>query len=353
MSVFLDHATIIKVFLLATASFVVTIAWTPLLSHYLYKYKLGKKIRVDSKTPIFSQLHKHKSGTPTMGGLLIWVTTAFLAVVLSLVTHWTGWRVFHWLNFLTRGQTLLPLGVLVLAALIGLIDDFLNIRRIGPKGGGLSIRHRLLMYSIVAVIGAWWFYYKLGWDLLHVPFLGDFNIGIWYIPIFIFVIVATAFSTNEIDGLDGLAGGTLLAAFTAFGAIAFAQGRVELAAFCGVIAGALLAFLWFNIPPARFMMGDTGSMSLGVTLGVVAMLTNTVFFLPIIGLLLVMESASVIIQLFARRFLKRKVFLSAPFHHHLEAIGWPEQKIVMRFWVIAAVTAVIGVVLFLVESTYK
>ncbi len=352
MTSFLDQAAIIKVFLLTAISFVLTILWTPLLTHFLYKYKLGKTIRIDEKAPVFSRLHIKKSGTPTLGGLLVWITTLFLAVILFALREWTQSPIFARLDFLTRSQTLLPLGVLVLAALIGLVDDFFNIRRIGPKGGGLSIRHRLLMYTIVAAVGAWWFYYKLDWDLLHVPFAGDFNIGLWYIPIFIFVIVATSFSVNEIDGLDGLAGGTLLAAFTAFGAIALAQGRIELAAFCGVIGGALLAFLWFNIPPARFFMGDTGSMSLGVTLGVVAMLTNTALLLPIIGLLLVLESGSVIVQLVARRFWKRKVFLSAPFHHHLEAIGWPEQKIVMRFWIIAAVMAVLGIAVFLVEQTF-
>jgi phospho-N-acetylmuramoyl-pentapeptide-transferase len=201
------------------------------------------------------------------------------------------------------------------------------------------------------VVGAWWFYAKLGWDVLHVPFLGSFNIGWWYVPIFIFTIVATSFSVNEIDGLDGLAGGTLLSAFAAYGAIAFLQGRYDLATLCGVIAGALLAFLWFNINPARFFMGDTGAMSLGVTLGIVALLTNTVFLLPIIGLLFVIESLSVIIQITSKRLRGKKVFLSAPIHHHLEAIGWPEPKIVMRFWVISAVTGVAGVIIALLDRT--
>jgi len=162
--------------------------------------------------------------------------------------------------------------------------------------------------------------------------------------------VATAFSVNEIDGLDGLSGGTLLAAFGAYGAIAFAQGKIELAAFCGVIIGALLAFLWFNINPARFFMGDTGAMSLGVTLGIVAMLTNSALFLPIIGFLFVIESLSVIIQVISKKFFGKKVFLSAPIHHHLEAKGWPEPKIVMRFWIISAVMAVVGVILFLIDK---
>jgi len=219
----------------------------------------------------------------------------------------------------------------------------------GPKGGGLSMKHRLFIYAVIAAVGALWFYYKLDWDVFHVPFLGDFNVGLWYIPIFIIVIVATSFSVNEIDGLDGLSGGTLLAAFASFGAIAFLQGRTDLATFCAVIAGALLAFLWFNIPPARFFMGDTGAMALGVTLGIVAMLTNTALLLPIIGLLFALESVSVILQVLSKKIRKKKIFLSAPFHHHLEAIGWPEQKIVMRFWVVGAVMAVLGVIFYLVQ----
>ena len=216
----------------------------------------------------------------------------------------------------------------------------------------MQVRHKLFIYTAIAIVGAWWFYAKLGFSMIHVPLLGNFEIGLWYIPVFIVVIVSTAFSVNEIDGLDGLSGGTLLTAFMAFGAIAFAQGRFELATFCGVVVGALLAFLWFNIPPARFFMGDTGAMSLGVTLGIVAMLTNTALLLPIIGLLFVLESGSVIIQLVSKKFRGKKVFLSAPLHHHLEAIGWPESKIVMRFWVISAVTAVIGVVVFLIDRTF-
>ncbi len=243
---------------------------------------------------------------------------------------------------MTRSETLLPLGALVASAVVGFVDDYFNVRGIGPKGGGLRMRHRLLIYTGIAIIGAWWFQTKLDWDLLHVPFVGDFNIGLWYVPFFIFVIVATAFSVNEADGLDGLAGGTLLTSFGAFAIIAFSQGRYDLAAFCGVILGALLAFLWFNIHPASFFMGDTGAMSLGVTLGIVAMLTNSALFLPIIGFVFVIESLSVLAQWFSRVVFKRRLFRSSPLHHHLEAIGWPEPQIVMRLWVISMVAAAVG-----------
>ncbi|MBI5038080.1 MAG: phospho-N-acetylmuramoyl-pentapeptide-transferase [Candidatus Kerfeldbacteria bacterium] len=344
-----ENIDIIKVFLLTTIAFVVTLAWTPLLTHYLYKFKMGKTIRETGETPIYSKLHQGKAGTPTMGGLLIWVTTAVLAIFFFVLANMVDNPFIDKLNFLNRSQTWLPLAALVASAIIGFIDDIFNIKGVGAHSGGLRVRHKLLLYTLIAVVGAWWFYYRLDWTTIHVPFVGNYDIGIWYVPIFLFIIVATAFSVNEIDGLDGLAGGTLLAAFGAFGAIAFAQGRMDLAAFCGVIIGSLLAFLWFNINPARFFMGDTGAMSLGVTLGIVAMLTNAALLLPIIGFMFVLVSGSVIIQIIARKTIHKKVFISSPLHHHLEARGWPEPKIVMRFWIIAAVTAVLGVIIFLVD----
>jgi phospho-N-acetylmuramoyl-pentapeptide-transferase len=345
----MDNFSIIKIFILTTLSFIIAMSWTPALTYFLFKYKLGKQIRDEKSAPIMSSLHKTKSGTPTMGGVLIWVTVLFLALVVFYLGEWTGLELLKKFNFLTRSQTLLPLGALVASAMVGLVDDYLNARKIGPNGGGFRMRHRLLMYTLIAVVGAWWFYFKLDWDFIHVPFLGNFSIGWWYIPIFIFIIVATSFSVNESDGLDGLAGGLLLASFAAYGAIAFSQGKMDLAAFCGVIVGALLAFLWFNISPARFFMGDTGAMSLGVTLGIVAMLTNSVLLLPIIGFLFAVESISVIVQIISKKIRGKKVFLSAPIHHHLEATGWPEPKIVMRFWVIAGVTAVVGFIISLMD----
>ncbi len=336
---------VFEVLLLTTLAFVVALAWTPLLTRVLYRYNVGKRIRDAAVAPIMAALHQGKSGTPTMGGMLVWVT----ALILALVFSWLEQLDVVHLNFLSRAETLLPLGALVASALVGLIDDWLNVRGVGSAGGGLRVRHRLLIYTAIAAVGAWWFYGKLGWDQLHVPFVGNFDIGWWYIPIFIFIIVATSHSVNITDGLDGLAGGTLAAAFASFGAIAFVQGRYDLATFCGVIVGGLLAFLWFNIPPARFFMGDTGAMSLGVTLGVVAMLTNSALLLPVIGFVFVLESLSVIVQVLSKRLRGKKVFRSAPLHHHLEAVGWGEPKIVMRFWVVALVAAVGGFVLALLD----
>lgn len=343
-------SAVITIATLTTVSFLVAMAWNPWLMRMLTRHKMGKQIRDAASAPVMAKLHAKKAGTPTMGGLLIWITVAALASILWVVATVTENAFWKELNFLTRRETLLPLGALVASALVGFADDIFNIKKIGPKGGGLRVRHRLLLYTLIAVIGALWFYFKLDWDSVRIPFVGNFIIGWWYIPLFIFIIVATAFSVNEIDGLDGLSGGTLLAAFAAYGAIAFIQGREDLAAFCGVIIGALMAFLWFNIYPARYFMGDTGVMALGVTLGIVAMLTNSVGFLPIIGILFVLESLSVIVQTISKKIRKKKIFRSTPFHHDLEARGWEEPKIVMRFWVISAVTAVVGVVLALLDK---
>ena len=342
---------VIKVFLLTTASFILAFLLTPIMTYFLYKYRFGKQIR--SSQPTFYRLHKDKAGTPTMGGLIIWVSVLVLAILFYYLTKIIPLDFFKNLNFLTRSETLLPLGALVASAIVGLVDDWLGVRGIGKNGGGLRIKYRLMIYTAIALVGAYWFYYKLDWDVLHIPFVGNLEIGWWYIPIFIFILVATAFSVNETDGLDGLAAGVLLTNFGSLGAISFILGKYDLTAFCGVIVGALLAFLWFNINPARFIMGDTGAMSLGITLAIVAMLTNTALYLPIIGAILVIESLSVMIQLAYKKITGgKKIFLSTPIHHHFEAKGWSEPKIVMRFWVISGVTSVIGLILFLLDKAW-
>jgi len=168
----------------------------------------------------------------------------------------------------------------------------------------------------------------------------------WFIPFFILAVVAASFAVNETDGLDGLAAGSLMIAFFAYGLIAFLQGKNDLASFIGVICGGLLAFLWFNVHPAKFFMGDTGSMGLGVLLAVVAFLTNSIFLLGLIGFVFMAEAASFLLQLLWRKAFHKKLFLSAPLHHHLEALGWPEAKVTMRFWIIAAVTSIVGVIIY-------
>ena len=345
----IDPFLIIKILGFSAIAFVLAIAWTPLLTHFLYKYRLGKQIRSAEHAPIFAKMHAGKAGTPTMGGILIWVTVLAIALFFAIAGSLVPDSIFSELNFLSREQTYLPLGVLALSAIIGLVDDILGVFKIGKNGGGLNMRHRLLLYLAVALIGAYWFYFKLDWSVIHIPFFGNFEIGFWYVPIFSFIIVATSFSVNETDGLDGLAGGVLAIAFSAYIFVAVSQGKPELAVFCSVVVGALLAFLWFNIHPARFFMGDTGSMALGVTLGVIAMLTNTMFLLPFFGFILVAESLSVIVQTASKKLRGKKIFISTPIHHHFEAIGWPEPKITMRFWIISGVFALIGISLFVLE----
>lgn len=339
-----------KISILTVISFVVTTLLVPFFTNFLYRNRLGKQIRVDPGAPIFTSLHQKKEGTPTMGGLIVWGTTLGITLLFFVIDSIWPESIFGKLNFLSRSQTYLPLGILVFAGLIGMADDLFGVFKKGILGGGIRFRHRFILYLFIAVIGAWWFFYKLEWDILHIPFVGNFNVGIWYIPIFIFIMIASSFSTNQTDGLDGLAGGILLVAFVSLGIISFVQEKYELAAFIGVLSGALLSFLWFNIYPARFFMGDTGSMSLGATLGVITMLTNTVFLLPLFGIILVIESLSTIIQIFSKRVFKRKVFLSAPIHHHFEALGWPETKVTMRFWIISVVCAIIGVTIFFLEN---
>jgi phospho-N-acetylmuramoyl-pentapeptide-transferase len=345
-----DAFAITKILILGTASFLLAMCWTPVLTFVLYKYRLGKSIRSAVTAPMFAKLHAKKAGVPTMGGVLIWGTTFGLALVLALFAYCAPESALAELSFLSRSQTWLPIAALVAAGLIGMADDLMNVFKIGSHGGGIHIRHRLLMYVVVAAIGAWWFTMKLGLDVLHVPFVGDIVVGtVPYALFFIAVIVSTSFSVNQTDGLDGLAGGTVASAFGAYSLIAVMQGRYDLAAFCAVVMGALFAFLWFNIYPARFIMGDTGAMSLGVTLGIVAMLTNQPLLLPLIGFVFVLEMVTTILQIASKKLFGKKIFRIAPIHHHFEAVGWPEPKVVMRFWVISWITAGLGVLLAILD----
>lgn len=339
-----------KVFILTSLGFILALLFTPFLSNFLYKFRLGKQIRNDGSTPIFSKMHEQKAGTPTMGGVLVWGTLVVLIFCFWFLDKALKINFFHNLNFLTRKETLLPLGALVGASLVGLVDDWLDIRKKGFNGKGLRFRHKIWLYVLVATVGAWWFYFKLGFSSIFIPFLGNYDIGWLFILFFIFVVIATSFSVNQTDGLDGLAGGILLMSFFGFGLIALNQGKENLASFIGVICGGLLAFLWFNVHPARFFMGDTGSMGLGVLLAIVAFLTNSVFLLPIIGFIFVLEALSTLTQLASKFFLEKKVFLSSPLHHHLQALGWHETKITMRFWILSAVFSIIGVIIYFLNQ---
>ena len=347
--------SVIKIFSLAVITSVIAILWCPLLINFLYKHKLWKKsarqkaISGEDAT-VFNALHKEKEvGTPRMGGLVIWVTilfVIFLFFILSLIFPDTILAKF---NFLSRKETWLPLFTLIVASILGLVDDVLQVSGRGKYiGGGLSLKKRLFVVVLVGLLGSIWFYQKLGWDIVYIPFLGDISLGLWYIPLFIIVMMA-CWSGGVIDGLDGLAGGTFASIFSAFTIIAFSQGKIDLATFCAVITGTLFAFLWFNIPPARFYMGETGMLGLTTVLAVVSFLTDSVYVLPIIGGLLVIEVLSILIQLFSKKFRNKKVFLSTPIHHHFEALGWPGYKVTMRFWIVGVVLAILGVAIRLLR----
>ncbi len=319
-------------FVLSVAAFLLAMLLTPVYTFLAYRYKFWKKQRTTSTTgealSVFTKLHanKFKRNIPTMAGLV------FVASI-SIVT------VFN----LNRGQTWLPIAALLGGAAVGLIDDIINIHGQGKGVAGMRSGLKFLTIAAIGLVLGWFFYTKLGFDIVHIPFLGNWTAGWLIVPLFAFAVVATGNAVNISDGLDGLAGGLVSIAYGAFGIIAILQGQFMLAGFCFTVVGALLSYLWFNIFPARFFMGDVGSFALGTSLGVVAMLTNTLFLLPIIGFVFVIEAGSSLIQIFSKRVFKHKIFLSAPIHHHLEAIGWPETKVTMRFWVIAYVMAFLGV----------
>lgn len=355
-SLSLDTPTMLRHFALifgATVSaFIIVTALTKPFYRLLIKLGMRKQLRdeaADGKAAtIFNELHKNKRGTPTMGGVLIWGTVAII-VLLSPVMQWLDLTRF---SFFNRNETYLPVFTLISTGLLGLVDDYLNIRawKIEQTTGekvhkGLKVKPKFFWMTLFALLGGLWFYYKLGYDFIHIPGYGSYQIGAWYIALFTFIVVSTANAVNFTDGLDGLAGGLAVIAFAALGLIAYMQGLIILAAFCGLIVGTTIAFLWYNVPPALFYMGDTGALALGATMGVIAMLTNSVLILPLIGAMFVIEGLSSGLQLLSKRWFGKKIFLIAPLHHHFEALGWPEAKVVMRFWIMGGFLASLGLLL--------
>lgn len=325
-------------FLLCFITFCLAMFLTPIYTYFAYRYKWWKQKRTHSTTnevlSTVAQQSTRSRNVPTMAGMIV-IAAVFLVTI--------------FLN-LDRQQTWLPLAALLGGALVGLIDDIINVRSNGTGVAGLRAPVKFAMITAVAAAAAWFFYYKLGYDSVFIPFIGDIAVGWVLIPLFILVVVGTGNAVNISDGRDGLAGGLLISAYTAFAVIAALQGNFGIAAFCTTMVGALLSYLWFNIPPARFFMGDVGSFAMGTSLGVVAMLTNSLILLPIIGIVFVLEAGSSLLQILSKKFFHRKIFIAAPLHHHLEALGWPKEKVTMRFWVIGQVAAAVGVVIALVGA---
>ncbi len=324
-----------SIFKLALMAIILATILTPVYTYFAYKYKFWKKQRSSSTTgeklKVFTKLHKEKfkKKIPTMAGLIMVITVSTITLLFNL----------------DRGQTWLPLAALIGGAIVGLIDDIINVFGDGKGVAGMRSSVKFTLILILGLVLGWFFNVKLGYQTLHVSFYGSLHLGWLIIPVFAFAVLATSNAVNISDGLDGLAGGIAAASFAGFGIIALLQGHYGMAGFAFTVVGALISYLWFNVYPARFFMGDVGSFALGTSLGVISMLTDAFLLLPVIGLLLVVIAGSSLIQIVSKKFFGKKIFISAPIHHHLEAKGWPETKITMRFWMISLIMAVLGVLL--------
>lgn len=342
----------------------------PLLTKFLYKFNITRRAEYDFT--LKSGDRAQKVGTPIMGGLLV-------IVVVTFITLFFNWE---------RSYTYVPIGVMAISALLGAADDLLNIfgvrrrqrtiahvwnlvkvhknwmmrvlyflslpwvafRQISGTlgshpGKGVQVHEKLLFQFIAGAITAWWIYFKLGenWRSLWLPFNGEISLGWWIIPLVIFLVMFTANAVNIADGLDGLAGGSLLITFTALTAISWIEGRVAFTLLNATVVGALIAYTYFNIKPARFQMGDVGSLGLGALLAINAIAVNKTILIILLAFIFYVEAVSVIIQVFYRRLLGRRFFKMAPLHHHFEFRDWSEEKIVMRFWLIHAFFVIIAV----------
>ncbi|MCI0597693.1 hypothetical protein L0Y34_01315 [Candidatus Parcubacteria bacterium] len=339
-------------------TFAIGIILAPLLSHYLYTYKAWKKkagkgqgMGGDKATPVFDSLHAvRETSAPRMGGILISVSVLLTAAGLFFLSLF-GDGAFADFDFVNRGQTWLPLFALIVGALVGLADDILEVTR---EGGGLPRNVRLAIVALLAAFAGWWFYEKLDVSAVGLPFVGPVELGLLFVPFFVLVTLAI-YSSGVIDGIDGLAGGVFGIIFMAYAGIAFAQEQVALAAFAAAVSGGIFAFLWFNVPPARFYLSETGSMALTLALALVAFSTDVlgggvgVAVLPIIAIALTATVVSVVLQVGSKMFLKRKLFRIAPIHHHFEAIGWPAQKVTMRYWIITILFSILGLSIALIQ----
>jgi len=349
---------VVRVLIPAGTAFLIGVLLTPALTHYLYKYKAwkktGGKMAYDgSVASEFNRLHTHREvRAPRMGGIIVWASTFLTILAFAAYAYLFPALLADRLNFLSRGQTWIPLAALLVGAIAGLIDDLLIIR---PGGSGLRLRYRLIVVVGLALLIGIWFYDKLDVHSIRIPFDGHLELGMLIVPLFVLISLAL-FASGVIDGIDGLSGGVFASVFASYAIIAFEQSQLDLAAFCATVSGGLLAFLWFNIPPARFYMSDTGTMALTLTIPVIAFMTDElgggigVAVLPIIGAILVATVASDILQLLWKRIFGRKLFRIAPLHHHFEAIGWPGEKVTMRYWVLSILFAFSGVIVALLAK---
>ncbi len=322
---------------LGGVSFLLTVIWGGPLIRILHALKIGKQIRIEGP-----QRHITKLGTPTMGGWMVVIPVLLITGVLNLVSLVSP------LNVIGR-SILLPMLVLLAYAFLGALDDYQGVR--GPlRGLGMRARWKFLWQVVIALGAALVLKYGLDAPEMFLPSYPDaIDLGVLYIPVAAFVIVGACNAINITDGLDGLAGLIAATAFAAYGAVAMLQGQVFLVRFCFTMVGALFAFLWYNVHPAELFMGDTGSLALGGTLGVVALMTGHWVLLPVIAIIPVSEVVSDILQVAYFKITKgRRLFKMAPLHHHFELLGWSETQVVQRFWLVNLLAAMIGVALALI-----
>lgn len=336
-------------------TFVVGLLITPIATHFFYKYKMWKKYSRNNTTSSgdFHKIHNESDElkTPRVGGMIVWVSISLVTIIFYLISILFPNNFTEKINFLSKNQTLIPLFVLLFGSLIGLWDDFMQIfgkGKIAHDDKSWRIWKVILIIFVSFLIGLW-FYFKLGMVGIDIPFGGFIYLGILIIPFFVIVALAT-FSGGVIDGLDGLSGGVFASIFAAYSVIAFTNNQIDIAAFSAVITGGILAFLWFNIPPARFYMGETGIMGLTIVLATISFLTDTVLMLPVIALPLVVSSLSVILQILSKKLRNgKRIFRLAPIHHHFEALGWPSYKVTMRFWILSIAFAIIGIIITVIS----
>ena len=356
----------LKILIPTLLSFSVGMLITAPLTDFMYKYKMWKKksrstANTEAISEDFKKIHNEldECNTPRIGGIIVWISV-LLTVILTfffqllvkdyisydhIVTH----DILDKINFFSSNQTLLPIMALITGSIFGLIDDLLQIYGKELKlGDGISRKTRIFFVLLISSIGAYWFYSKLGMNSVHIPFGSELYLGFGFVFLFLFVTLAI-FSGGIIDGIDGLAAGVLIPAFMAYTLIAFANMQYDLAALGGAIIGGLLAFLWFNIPPARFYLGETGMLGLTIVLSMFAFLTNEVIVLAIIAFPLLATSMSSSIQMFSKKYFHKKIFRVAPLHHHFQSIGWSSPRVTMRYWIISIICSVTGVILALLS----
>ena len=321
--------TLVDIAVAVLLAFVGMVLLAPIYINLLQRLGYGKQIRMDGP-----EAHYGKAGTPTMGGMLVVSVVLFLAMALRI----------------EDAATLTPMLTLMGVGILGAVDDFVNVR----TGFGMRGRWKLVWQTAVAILAGFYIWSHFNLTGINIPFLGQFEVApLLLIGFIAFVIVGTSNAVNLTDGLDGLAGGVLIFSFVAYLLISLVPvagvkiAQPNLAVFCALIIGALMGFLWFNVHPAQIFMGDSGALSLGATLAVVATVNGQLPLLAVVGIVFFAVIMSVVLQVLSYRLCGRRIFRIAPLHHHFELLGWAEEKITLRFWIVAALGGLLGFSIFL------